>query len=127
VLDEPTNYLDRESLGGLAVAIKEWGGAVIMISHNTEFVESLCPELWHIEAGKLIRKGTMETKDEPEDGTSFEQQAEKIAKTVSKSSGKKKKLSRNELKAREVRRRARHMKWLSEGGQKEADTDEEGE
>jgi elongation factor 3 len=52
VLDEPTNYLDRESLGGLAVAIRNWGGAVIMISHNTEFVEALCPELWHIDAGK---------------------------------------------------------------------------
>ena len=41
VLDEPTNYLDREALGGLAVAIREWGGAVIMISHNTEFVSAL--------------------------------------------------------------------------------------
>ena len=34
VLDEPTNYLDRESLGALAGAIKEYGGGVIMISHN---------------------------------------------------------------------------------------------
>ena len=35
VLDEPTNYLDRESLGALAGAISEFGGGVIMISHNT--------------------------------------------------------------------------------------------
>ncbi len=34
VLDEPTNYLDRESLGALAGAIKDYGGGVIMISHN---------------------------------------------------------------------------------------------
>jgi ABC-type multidrug transport system ATPase subunit len=26
VLDEPTNYLDRESLGALAQAIKDWSG-----------------------------------------------------------------------------------------------------
>ncbi|KAG8718726.1 hypothetical protein FRC09_012202 [Ceratobasidium sp. 395] len=38
VLDEPTNFLDREALGGLAVAIRDWGGAVAIISHNDEFV-----------------------------------------------------------------------------------------
>jgi len=32
VLDEPSNFLDREALGGLAVAIKEWSGAVVGIS-----------------------------------------------------------------------------------------------
>ena len=26
IMDEPTNYLDRESLGALALAIKEWNG-----------------------------------------------------------------------------------------------------
>ncbi|KAJ3270694.1 hypothetical protein HDV01_007518 [Terramyces sp. JEL0728] len=118
VLDEPTNYLDREALGGLAVAIREWGGAVIMISHNTEFVEALCPELWHVEAGRLTKKGKAAVLEE-----NFEDSTEKIAKAVSKSSGKKKKLSRNDMKAREVRRRARHMKWLSEGGEKEPDTE----
>ncbi len=35
VLDEPTNYLDRDSLGALATAIKEYGGGVVMISHNS--------------------------------------------------------------------------------------------
>jgi elongation factor 3 len=34
VLDEPTNYLDRESLGALAHAIKEFGGGVVIITHN---------------------------------------------------------------------------------------------
>lgn len=33
VLDEPTNYLDRDSLGALAGAIKEFEGGVIMITH----------------------------------------------------------------------------------------------
>lgn len=35
VLDEPTNFLDRESLGALASAIQEFAGGVIMISHNS--------------------------------------------------------------------------------------------
>jgi elongation factor 3 len=35
ILDEPTNYLDRDSLGALSNAIKEYGGGVVMISHST--------------------------------------------------------------------------------------------
>jgi|SRR5712672_1461095 len=31
VLDEPSNFLDREALGGLAVAIRDWGGAVVRL------------------------------------------------------------------------------------------------
>ena len=33
VLDEPSNFLDREALGGLAVAIKNWAGAVVSLLH----------------------------------------------------------------------------------------------
>ena len=29
MLDEPSNFLDREALGGLAVAIRDWAGAVV--------------------------------------------------------------------------------------------------
>lgn len=29
ILDEPSNFLDREALGGLAVAIRDWAGAVV--------------------------------------------------------------------------------------------------
>ena len=44
VLDEPSNYLDRESLGALADAIKEFGGGVVMISHNSgEPMLPFCP------------------------------------------------------------------------------------
>jgi len=34
VLDEPTNYLDRDGLGALTKAIEEFEGGVIIISHN---------------------------------------------------------------------------------------------
>lgn len=42
ILDEPTNFLDRDALGGLAVGIREWTGAFLCISHNQEFVNALC-------------------------------------------------------------------------------------
>jgi len=57
ILDEPTNYLDRESLGGLAHAIETFDGGVIIISHNNEFVSTLCPETWVMDAGHLETKG----------------------------------------------------------------------
>merc|ERR1711967_230716 len=43
ILDEPTNYLDRESLGALSRAIKEFQGGVLMISHNAEFFGDIAP------------------------------------------------------------------------------------
>ncbi|GAA5954301.1 hypothetical protein JCM10213_009166, partial [Rhodosporidiobolus nylandii] len=57
VLDEPTNFLDRDALGGLAVGIKEWTGAFLCISHNQEFVGALCSEIWNVDAGRLTMKG----------------------------------------------------------------------
>ena len=57
ILDEPTNFLDRDSLGALALAIKEFKGGVFMISHNAEFYEALCPEKWILESGRLTVMG----------------------------------------------------------------------
>ncbi|CEG72495.1 Putative mRNA export factor elf1 [Rhizopus microsporus] len=113
VLDEPTNFLDREALGGLATAIKKWEGAVVMISHSNEFVSALCPETWRIEGGRLQREGQFAVDDE----TKFDE--EKVKAKISK----KKKKTRNEIKAQEERRRARHLKWIIEGGEKEPDTE----
>jgi elongation factor 3 len=57
ILDEPTNYLDRESLGALAGAIEGYEGGVVIISHNNEFVSQLCPEEWVMDAGHLTTRG----------------------------------------------------------------------
>jgi elongation factor 3 len=57
ILDEPTNYLDRESLGAMAAAITDYQGGVVIISHNNEFVSTLCEEEWIMDAGHLTTKG----------------------------------------------------------------------
>ena len=57
VLDEPTNYLDREALGALSSALNNWGGAVLMISHNKEFYSSVCTEEWVCADGKVSVTG----------------------------------------------------------------------
>ena len=63
ILDEPTNYLDRDSLGALSNAIKDFGGGVVMISHCHEFYAPLCNEEWHVAAGKLSVKGEAADKE----------------------------------------------------------------
>lgn len=57
VLDEPTNYLDREALGALSAALNEWGGSVLMISHSKEFYSSVCKEEWIVGDGKVKVSG----------------------------------------------------------------------
>ena len=57
VLDEPTNYLDRESLGALSKAIAKYEGGVVVISHNSEFTKSVCTEHWYVNDGQLRLEG----------------------------------------------------------------------
>merc|ERR1719197_716007 len=58
ILDEPTNFLDRDSLGALATAIKNYQGGVIIISHQREFYSALCPEVWSVVDGKVTVSGS---------------------------------------------------------------------
>ena len=53
VLDEPTNYLDRESLGAMAGALKDFGGGVVIVSHSAEFLGEVCGERWTVGGGVL--------------------------------------------------------------------------
>ncbi|KAH8066622.1 ATPase [Aureococcus anophagefferens] len=54
ILDEPTNYLDRDSLGALSRAIKDFEGGVLMISHNAEFFGDIAPEIWEIPGDQKV-------------------------------------------------------------------------
>lgn len=142
VLDEPTNFLDRDSLGGLAVAIRDYKGGVVMISHNEEFVGALCPEQWHVANGRVTHKGhlaiSLDRFEDSRPGSSNVSSTVSSATVSVGNSGaedagemkfkaaKKKKLTRAQLKEREVRRRLRHIEWLnSPKGTPHPDTDDE--
>jgi elongation factor 3 len=134
VLDEPTNFLDRDSLGGLAVAIRDYKGGVIMISHNEEFVGALCPEQWHVADGRVAHKGhlavNMDRFEDSRPGSSVASSNVSSAApsttgtpNISDTEGgkddmkfrakKKKKMTRAQQKEREVRRRLRYIEWLN--------------
>merc|ERR1719412_766045 len=57
VIDEPTNYLDRDALGALTEAIEQWNGGVVVISHNLEFCNRVATEKWIMDAGHLRAEG----------------------------------------------------------------------
>jgi len=43
LLDEPTNNLDPASREAVADSLGDWPGAIVFVSHDTEFVEQLSP------------------------------------------------------------------------------------
>ncbi|CAE7263267.1 CEF3, partial [Symbiodinium microadriaticum] len=45
-LDEPTNYIDMETLDALVQGLARYKGGIIVISHASEFVNQVCTEIW---------------------------------------------------------------------------------
>ena len=54
LLDEPTNHLDLESILWLEKYLKDFTGAVIMTSHDREFLNRLVTKIVEIDGGELV-------------------------------------------------------------------------
>lgn len=54
LLDEPTNHLDMESIEALNLALENYEGTLIFVSHDREFVSSLATELIEIKDKKIV-------------------------------------------------------------------------
>ena len=57
VLDEPANHLDMDSRAELIKSLNSYSGAVIVISHDRNLLESVVERLW------LVDKGTVKPYD----------------------------------------------------------------
>merc|ERR1712147_388001 len=101
ILDEPTNYLDRDGLGALVRGLETYQGGVVIISHNTEFTDSVCQQKWIMakdettgsgrlrEEGAVIDDEVIEGQDGPdeifdESGNKIEVKKKLEAKDVKK-------------------------------------------
>lgn len=129
ILDEPTNYLDRASLGALADAIKIYEGGIIMITHNDAFCRQLCPERWVLEArtdengvtaGRLNTEGDVEWMAKQQEGAvEFEAVEEMVD-----ASGNEVKLKKKKVNAKEKKKLMKIIKQKIASGE---DLDEEEE
>lgn len=52
-VDEPTNYLDVETVEALAKALINFRGGIAMIEPKTDFVERICNVKWHMDGGAI--------------------------------------------------------------------------
>ena len=57
LLDEPTNHLDLVTRQALAVALNEFEGTLMLVSHDRALLRSVCDEFW------LVARGRVETFD----------------------------------------------------------------
>ena len=53
LLDEPTNHLDIESLQWLENYLKTYEGALLLVSHDRTFLDSLCNQVFALSLGRL--------------------------------------------------------------------------
>ena len=53
IMDEPTNHLDLHSVEALERALAQFGGALLLVSHDHTFLRACTSTTWEIEAGAL--------------------------------------------------------------------------
>jgi ATP-binding cassette subfamily F protein 3 len=53
VLDEPTNHLDIDAINALIIALENFKGGLIIVSHDQYFVSALCSHIYTVNHGKV--------------------------------------------------------------------------
>ncbi len=53
LLDEPTNHLDLATREALAMALNEFEGTVLLVSHDRALLRSTCDDFWLVGAGEV--------------------------------------------------------------------------
>ncbi|MBS4176824.1 Vga family ABC-F type ribosomal protection protein [Lederbergia citrea] len=51
--DEPTTNLDTKHIEKLEKQLKRWQGAIVIVSHDRAFLDSLCTIIWELNEGKV--------------------------------------------------------------------------
>lgn len=53
LLDEPTNHLDLDMRQALELALQEYPGALVLVSHDRHLVDATCDTLWRVASGHV--------------------------------------------------------------------------
>lgn len=57
VLDEPSNHLDIEAMDALALALQQFQGGILMVSHDVTMLQAVCTSLWVCDQGTVEHFG----------------------------------------------------------------------
>lgn len=52
LMDEPTNHLDLDAINALSIALNSYEGGLLVVSHDQNFVEIVCNQIYMIENKK---------------------------------------------------------------------------
>jgi ATP-binding cassette subfamily F protein 3 len=53
LLDEPTNHLDLDLRHALELALQDYEGALVLVTHDRHLVEATCDSLWRVALGRV--------------------------------------------------------------------------
>ena len=56
LMDEPTNHLDMETIEGLISGLQDFPGAILIVSHDVDFLEEVSTEVWETKEGTLQKR-----------------------------------------------------------------------
>jgi ATP-binding cassette subfamily F protein 3 len=104
LLDEPTNHLDLEMRQALSVAMIEYTGALVVISHDRHLLRSVCDELLIVHDG-MVERFTRSLDDYP---TWLKEQEENAQEASAKwQDGPAKQISKKQQRQEQAQRRER--------------------
>ncbi|CAD8202132.1 unnamed protein product [Paramecium pentaurelia] len=53
IMDEPTNHLDIDAVNALIIALNNFTGGLVIVSHDQYFVSTVCDQIWYIKEERL--------------------------------------------------------------------------
>jgi len=54
VLDEPTNHLDLPSIERLEAALRDWPGALLLVTHDDALADAVTSSRWDVGDGTVV-------------------------------------------------------------------------
>jgi ATPase subunit of ABC transporter with duplicated ATPase domains len=53
ILDEPTNHLDLESINALNIALQQYKGTLLLVTHDHDVIDEVATRIWHVDGGRI--------------------------------------------------------------------------
>jgi ATP-binding cassette, subfamily F, member 3 len=104
LLDEPTNHLDLEMRHAMTMALQDYEGALLVVSHDRHLLRSVCDELLLVDNGEVL-----EFDGDLEDYRQWLSRAESVSTTEPREDQDNSAAARKERKRREAEQRQKQQ------------------